>query len=236
VCFSYGGYQQTINFGSEVKSTRNLAKGIVAGLILVMVLYLAINFAYTRVIGFDKMKNASAIGALLCEAWFGKTGGKIFDLLMFLSVLGYVNIVLMSNPRVMYAMSQDNVLPKPFSYMHPKTQALLPGLTVVALITIIVTFFGKKVDNILGFTMFLDSIGMSFSAAALFILRKRKQNEAAVTGNIKKYIPYFTAFFVFAYCMIAVAVVISNWQAAATGIVLLLIALALYFLFYHKRS
>ena len=236
VCFSYGGYQQTINFGSEVKSTKNLAKGIVAGLVLVMVLYLAINFAYTQVIGFDKMKNASAIGALLCEAWFGKTGGKIFDLLMFLSVLGYVNIVLMSNPRVMYAMSQDGVLPKPFSYMHPRTRALLPGLTVVALITIIVTFFGKKVDTILGFTMFLDSIGMSFSAAALFILRKRKQNEGAVTGNIKKYTPYFTAFFVFSYFMIAVAVVISNWQAAATGIVLLLIALALYFIFYHKKS
>lgn len=236
VCFTYGGYQQTINFGSEVKETKSLAKGIIAGILLVMVLYLSINFAYTKVIGFDEMKNASAIGALLCEAWFGKTGGKIFDLLMYLSVLGYVNIVLMSNPRVMYAMSKDKVLPKIFSYKHPKTNALLPGLTAVALITIIITFFGKKVDNIMGFTMFLDSIGMSFSAAALFILRKRKQNEDAVTGKIKKYMPLFTAFFVFAYLMIAVAVVISNWRAAATGVVLLMIALFLYILFYHKKN
>jgi APA family basic amino acid/polyamine antiporter len=236
VCFSYGGYQQTINFGSEVKETKSLAKGIIAGLVLVMLLYLAINYAYTEVIGFDKMKNASAIGALLCEAWFGKTGGKIFDLLMFLSVLGYVNIVLMSNPRVMSAMSQDKVLPKVFSYQHPKTGALLPGLTAVALITVIITFFGKQVDNILGFTMFLDSIGMSTSAAALFILRRRKQNEHAVTSPIKKYMPLFTSFFVFAYFMIAVAVVISNWQAAVTGVILLLIALLLYFLFYHKKQ
>lgn len=236
VCFSYGGYQQTINFGSEVKQTKSLAKGIIAGILLVMLLYLAINFAYTRVIGFDEMKNASAIGALLCEAWFGKTGGKIFDLLMFLSVLGYVNIVLMSNPRVMCAMSEDKVLPKIFSYKHPKTNALLPGLTAIALITIIITFFGKQVDNILGFTMFLDSIGMSTSAAALFILRSRKQNEHAVNSKIKKYMPLFTAFFVFAYFMIAVAVVISNWKAAVTGVALLLVALLLYFLFYHKKN
>ncbi|MEO7264120.1 MAG: amino acid permease [Ferruginibacter sp.] len=236
VCFSYGGYQQTINFGSEVKETKSLAKGIVAGLILVMLLYLAINYAYTKVIGFDEMKNASAVGALLCEVWFGKTGGKIFDLLMFLSVLGYVNIVLMSNPRVMYAMSEDGVLPKIFAYKHPKTLALLPGLTAIAVITIIITFIGKGIDNILGFTMFLDSIGMSFSAAALFILRKRKQNEAAVTSNIKNYMPLFTGFFVFAYFMIAIAVVISNWKAAATGLILLLIALGIYFLFYHKKK
>lgn len=236
VCFSYGGYQQTINFGSEVKETRSLARGIIMGLVLVMCLYLAINFAYTKVIGFDEMKNASAIGALLCEAWFGRAGGKVFDLLMFLSVLGYVNIILMSNPRVMYAMSKDNVLPKIFSYKHPRTQALVPGLTAVALITIIITFFGKQIDNLLGFTMFLDSIGMSTSAATLFILRKRKQREEFVTGNLKQLTPVFTIIFVAAYFMIAVAVVISNWQAAVTGVVLLLIALVFYLVFYHKKS
>jgi APA family basic amino acid/polyamine antiporter len=188
------------------------------------------------VIGFDKMKNASAIGALLCEAWFGKIGGKIFDLLMFLSVLGYVNIILMSNPRVLFAMSNDKVLPRFFSYRHPRTGALLPGLTVVALVTVLVTFFGKKVETILGFSMFLDSIGMTLSAAALFILRKRKQNESAVTWPMKHYMPVLTSVFVFAYLMIAVAVVISDWKAAATAVVLLLVALMLYFFFYHKKT
>jgi APA family basic amino acid/polyamine antiporter len=60
------------------------------------------------------MKNATAIGALLCEVWFGSTGGKIFDFCMFLSVMAYVNVLLMSNPRVMYAMSEDKVFPAIF--------------------------------------------------------------------------------------------------------------------------
>lgn len=235
VCFAYGGYQQTINFGGEVKDTRIIPKGIIIGIIIVIVLYLLINVAYTQVIGYDKMKNASAIGALLCEAWFGKAGGKVFDALMFLSVLAYVNILLMSNPRVMYAMSQDRVFPKLFSYQHPKTGALVTGLLTFSVITIIVTFFGKGVDNILNFTMFLDSIGMSTSAATLFVLRKRKQNEAMITGAWNRFTPLLASFFVFSYFMIAVGVVIKDVQAALIGVGLLALFLAIYFIIYHKK-
>lgn len=236
VCFAYGGYQQTINFGGEVKDTRIIPKGIIIGIIIVILLYLLINVAYTQVIGYDKMKNASAIGALLCEAWFGKAGGKVFDALMFLSVLAYVNILLMSNPRVMFAMSEDRVFPKIFSYRHPKTEALVAGLATFSLITIIVTFFGKGVDNILNFTMFLDSIGMSTSAATLFVLRKRKQNQAMITGAWNRFTPVLAAFFVFSYFMIAVGVVIKDVKAALIGTGLLAIFLAIYYVFYHKRN
>lgn len=236
VCFSYGGYQQTINFGAEVKNTRILPKGIIIGMIIVILLYLLINYSYTEVIGYDKMKNASAIGALLCEAWFGKAGGKVFDVLMFISVLAYVNILLMSNPRVMFAMSQDKVFPKIFSYRSPKTQALVAGLTTFALITIVITFFGKGVDNILNFTMFLDSIGMSTSAASLFILRKRMQNEQMITGKWNKFTPLLAGFFVFSYFGVAIGVVIKDVNAALIGTGLLGFFLLLYFIFYYKKK
>jgi APA family basic amino acid/polyamine antiporter len=236
VCFSYGGYQQTINFGAEIKNNRILPKGILIGIIIVIALYLLINYSYTQVIGYDKMKNASAIGALLCEAWFGKAGAKVFDALMFLSVLAYVNILLMSNPRVMFAMSEDRVFPKMFSYRSPKRQALVAGLSVFALITIVITFFGKGVDNILNFTMFLDSIGMSTSAATIFILRKRMQNQQMITGNWNKFTPLLAGFFVFSYFGVAIGVVIKDITAAFIGTGLLVFFILLYFAFYFKKK
>lgn len=236
VFFSYGGYQQTINFGNEIKNTNILPKGIITGIIVTIILYAGINYAYTRVIGFEEMKNASAIGALLCEAWFGATGAKFFDMLMFLSVLAYVNVTLMSNPRVMYAMSEDKVLPKFFSIRHPKTQALTGGLTVFAALTIIITFLGKEIDNILGFTMFLDGIGMSVSAATIFILRKRKKNQSAVTGTWVRWTPFLAGVFVLSYTGIAIAVIIDKPMAALSGVVLLLFFASLYFIFYHKKQ
>lgn len=236
VFFSYGGYQQTINFGSEIKNTGILPKGIITGIIITIILYLGINFAYTRVIGFEEMKNVSAIGALLCEAWFGTTGAKFFDALMFLSVMAYVNVTLMSNPRVMYAMSEDKVLPKIFSLRHPKTQALTGGLTVFAAMTLIITFIGKEIDTILSFSLFLDSIGMGTSAATIFILRRRKKGQNNTHGAWTKWTPLLATIFVVSYTGIAIAVIIDKPIAALTGVMLLLFFAGLYFLFYHNKQ
>jgi APA family basic amino acid/polyamine antiporter len=85
------------------------------------------------------------------------------------------------------------------------------------MIAIVVTFFGKGVDSILNFTMFLDSIGMSTSAATLFILRKRMQGNDVTKGNWNKFTPVLATFFVFSYFMIAIGVVIKDLSAAVTG-------------------
>lgn len=233
VSFAFGGYQQTINFGAEAKKPSGIPKGILIGILIVVLLYLSINLAYTQVIGFDKMKNATAIGALLCEAWFGKAGAKVFDILMFVSVMAYVNVVLLSNPRVMYAMSMDKVFPKIFADRNEKTGALTAGLTVFSLITIAVSFLGKGVDPILNFSMFLDCIGMGSSAAALFILRNRQNKQL---GGFTRFTPFFAAFFILAYLVIATGVFIKDLNAALTGTGLLVLFLALYFIFYHRRQ
>ncbi|HMZ47065.1 MAG TPA: amino acid permease [Chitinophagaceae bacterium] len=236
VSFTYGGYQQTINFGEEVKNTRTMQRSIITGMFIVVLLYFAINYVYVHVIGFDKMKNATAIGALLTKAWFGNIGAKIFDACMFLSVLAYVNVVLLSNPRVMYAMSNDGVLPKIFSNKNNKTGVLIPGLTVFALTALIITFFGKGVDDVLSFSIFLDCFGMSLSAATLLILRKRKQGEENVKGFLKNITPVLCILFVIAYSIVAVAVVIDKPMAALTGVILLAVFMLVYFLFCHKKQ
>lgn len=236
VSFTYGGYQQTLNFGAEAKPGPSLHRGIIAGTLLAFCLYLAINYAYVQVIGFDKMRNATAIGSLLFEAWFGKTGGKVFDLAMFLSVMAYVNIILMSNPRVMCAMSEDGFLPKIFSRRHPRTGALTTGLTLYAILTIIITLIGKQIDQILSFTMFLDSIGMCTAAATLFILRRRGEGDARVTGSLGRFTPYLAGFFVFSYAMVAVAVVIQKPGAAGIGLGLLVALGLVYFGVVKRRA
>jgi APA family basic amino acid/polyamine antiporter len=129
----------------------------------------------------------------------------------------------------MYAMSKDGVLPKIFSYQHPKTGALVPGLIAFSAVTVVITFFGKGVDNILGFSIFLDSLGFITSAIALLILRKKKYNEHLVKGGLKNQMPVLAAFFIMAYCVVATAVVIDNWKAAMIGVGLLLLFVGIYF-------
>jgi len=238
VSFAFGGYQQTINFGAEAQKPSGIPRGILIGIVIVTLLYLSINLAYTKVIGYEPMKNATAIGALLCEAWFGKAGAKVFDGLMFLSVMAYVNVILLSNPRVMLAMSQDKVFPKLFGYRNEKTGAISNSLTIFALTTILISFLGKGIDPILNFSMFLDSIGMATSAAAIFILRKRQYASASIS-NKQEYsalTPYVAGFFIVAYIAIATGVFLKDPKAAWTGTILFFVFLTIYGLFYHNRK
>jgi APA family basic amino acid/polyamine antiporter len=66
------------------------------------------------VIGFEELKSAKNIAAIMASKVFGINAERILSVLLFLSVLAYVNILLMSNPRVMAAMSDDKILPPAF--------------------------------------------------------------------------------------------------------------------------
>lgn len=57
VSFTYGGYQQTINFGNEVKHpTKNIPRGIFIGIAIIIALYLLVSLSYYLLIGFDNIK------------------------------------------------------------------------------------------------------------------------------------------------------------------------------------
>ena len=65
-----------------------------------------------------------------------------------MAVLAYVNVLLLSNPRVMYAMSTDGILPKAFQKKDEKRDVLTVSLTVFAAICVIVLFFADKFENL----------------------------------------------------------------------------------------
>jgi APA family basic amino acid/polyamine antiporter len=72
VSFTYGGYQQTINFGAEVdKPNRNIPRGIFTGIFIIITLYLVINYAYVNVIGFEELKTSKNIAAIMASKVFG---------------------------------------------------------------------------------------------------------------------------------------------------------------------
>ena len=173
VSFTYGGYQQTINFGEEVeKPNENIPRGIFIGIFVIISLYLLINYAYVKVIGFEELKTSSNIAAIMASKIFGLQAERILSVLLFLGVLAYVNGLLLSNPRVMYAMAEDKILPSAFTKKN-KGEALTLALTVFAGTAALIVFWAQEFDKILSFTIFLDSFGMALSAGSIFIIRKR---------------------------------------------------------------
>ncbi|MBP7554929.1 MAG: APC family permease [Chitinophagaceae bacterium] len=228
--FTYGGYQQTINFGDEIeRPQRNIPRGIFIGILVIISLYMTVSFAYYKVIGFNELKETSGIAAIIAEKMFGPTGKYISSILLFVAVLAYVNVLLLSNPRVMYAMSEDGILPAAFRKKDEKRDVLTVSLTAFAAICIVVLFFAEQFNQILSFTIFLDSIGMATSAATIFILRKRTKHLDGTGIYTMKLYPVMPVIFIIAYLFVGTVIAITDPMYAVIGVSVFVAFLLLYF-------
>jgi APA family basic amino acid/polyamine antiporter len=230
VSFTYGGYQQTINFGEEVVNPKKtIPRGIFLGVIIIISLYLLINYAYVNVIGFEELKSAKNIAAIMASKVFGINAERILSVLLFLSVLAYVNILLMSNPRVMAAMSDDKILPPAFKKRNTKTETLTTSLTVFSILCVFIIFWAKEFDSILSFTIFLDCFGMAFSAGSIFIIRKKTPYLNGSGIYMMKFYPLLPLIFIAAYTFVGVSILITDTKISLVGLAVLAAFIILYF-------
>lgn len=233
VSFTYGGYQQTINFGEEIdKPNKNIPRGIFIAISVIIVLYFLINYAYVKVIGFEELKKSSNIAAIMASKIFGVYAERILSVLLFLGVLAYVNAVLLSNPRVMYAMAEDRILPRAFTKRNKK-EALTLALSVFAGVAAIIVFWAQEFDKILSFTIFLDCFGMALSAGSIFIIRKRTKHLNGTGIFSMKLYPLLPLVFIVAYTFVAISIALdyeNNGYAAFIGLGVLAFFTGLYFI------
>jgi APA family basic amino acid/polyamine antiporter len=234
VSFTYGGYQQTINFGNEVANpAKNIPKGIFGGILIIISLYLLVNISYYNIIGFTNMQNERDIAYVVVDKILGTKGALIFSFFLFIGVLSYVNALLMSNPRVMYAMSTEGSLPKWFGKEN-SNGVLTTSLTVFTIICIIILFFSQEFEEILSFTIFLDCFGMIASSATIFKLRKNTTYLNNTGIYQMKLFPLLPIVFMIAYAFVGISIAIDKPQTALIGAGVLLAFMALYFL--RKKS
>ena len=239
VSFTFGGYQQTINFGGEAKDAKRvIPRAIVVGLAIIITLYMGINYAYVKVIGFEQLKTAESIAAILAGKIFGPTGFVVLSVLIFLSVLGYANVNLLSNPRAMYAMGEEGALPKIFTIKTKKNDVMVVSLTIFTILSIFTLFYAKTFDKILNYTIFMDGAGMIFSAATIFYLRKKTANLDKKTIYTMKFYPIMPIIFIAAYLFVALSVYNEDPNAALNGIYIFFGFVAIYFItkFFRKTK
>ncbi|MCX2486049.1 APC family permease [Pedobacter sp. MR2016-24] len=231
VTFSFAGYTQTINLGGEVENAKTIVpKGIKIGLFIIISLYLLINYAYVKVIGFEELKTANSIAAILAGKIFGPAGYTILSGVIFLSVLGYVNVNLLSNPRAMYAMGEEKALPAVFAQKSKKTDVMVVSLTTFTALIIITLFFAQTFDKILNYSIILECIGTASSAATLFILRKKTAHLNNGTIYTLKWYPVVPILFISFFFFVGISIYQDDPSAALNGLLIFAGFIVIYFI------
>jgi APA family basic amino acid/polyamine antiporter len=181
------------------------------------------------VLGFEGLKNSNTLAADVARVLLGDVAFKVVAVIMFLSVMAYVNASIMSNPRVYYAMAEDKVLPAIFKKVNSRTQVQEFGVTIFVAFIVLTLFFSSSFIQVLGYVMFFDSISLITASAAIFVLRHRAKKSGEPEGIYKmKGYPWMPAFFILVYTLVNISVLISNPQASLIGFVLFLSGFPLY--------
>jgi APA family basic amino acid/polyamine antiporter len=240
VFFTYGGYQQTINFGGDIINPKsNIPKAIAVGIGVIIFLYVAVNFAYLKVLGLGGLQQTPTLAAKMMGVLFGSAGYKIMSVLLFFGVLAFVNVNVLSNPRVYYAMAEDGILPPIFKKVNPKTQVQEFGMSVFVALTLVVLFFVGSFATLLKYVMFFDTIGLSLAALTVFILRKRARNMDTSEIYTIKWFPLVPLIFIISYWFVTINIFITFKENPYAGLICLgcyVFGLIVYYIFAKKKS
>jgi amino acid transporter len=119
--FAFLGFESALNPSGEVKdSHRTVPRAVLYALVLVTVLYLAIQMVAEGVLGARLASETAAPLATVAGIVFGSWGSALMLVGALLSTFGYLTGDALTNPRVLFALSEDGVVPPWLSAVHPR--------------------------------------------------------------------------------------------------------------------
>jgi APA family basic amino acid/polyamine antiporter len=233
VLFAYGGWQTATFVAGEIKEpARNLSRGLIFGVIGVVLLYLAANVVYLRVLGTEGLANATAPASEVMRKALGNTGARIIATGIAISTLGFLSQSMLTAPRVYFAMAQDGLFFKQVAKVHPKTRAPIVAIALQGALAILIAFWGRY-EHILNYVVSMDFIFFGLTACCIFVFRKRegqRSHSIRTPGH-----PFTTLLFIAACWLVVMNTIIRYPGNTLIGMAILAAGVPAYF-FWSRRS
>ena len=222
VLFTIGGWQQLNMVAGEIRRPEwTIPRALTLGILIVIAIYLGANAVYVHVLGRDGLAASAAVAADTAVRLVGPVGGTLITIGAMLSILGFVNVVLLGNSRMPFAMARDGAFLAAAGRVHPRygTPHVAIGIMVV---WSLVLLFGTRGDlgALLSGVVFADWIFFGLGGASVFVLR-RKRPDAERPYKAFGY-PVLPALFVVAAVVGIVSAYVAAPKTSAFGTVLLL--------------
>ena len=237
VLFAYGGWQTATFVAAEIKQPeRNLPRGLIFGVIGVVILYLAANFVYLHVLGPNGLAATQAPASDVMRKSLGDFGARAIATGIAISTVGFLSQSMLTAPRVYFAMARDGLFFKSVATVHPKTHAPIVAIVLQGVMAAIIALWGRY-EQILNYVVSMDFIFFGLTAYSIFVFRKRAMNAVdeqrritTVPGH-----PFTTAIFVAACWLVVINTIIRYPSNTLIGVAILLAGIPAY-LFWQRRS
>ncbi len=181
--FAYGGWQHALWMAGEVRAPkRNVPLAILLGVVVVVVTYLLVNWAYLDLLGYSAVAASSALASDAVAAAWPATGKRLIGAAVAASAFGVLNAQLLSGPRLIYRMAADGHFWRVFATTGARLKTpWAASVSLAALGLILLALSGVNgVEKLLNGVVFLDSVFFLLTGAAVFVLLRRGRIERGV--------------------------------------------------------
>jgi APA family basic amino acid/polyamine antiporter len=224
IAFSYGGWQTASFMSAELRDPRrDLTRGLLIGVLGVVVLYLSMNFVYLGVLGADGLATTTTPASTAMQLVIGSRGAALTAVVIAISTLGFLSQGMLTAPRVYFAMAEDGLFFRSVAFVSKRTQVPVVAIALQGLLAIIIALSGRY-EQILNYVISSDFIFFALTASTLFVFRRRAGPDEVV-GYLVPGHPWTTALFIASSTLIVIGTVYSHpkeslvgWMILASGI------------------
>lgn len=238
---AYDGWNNLGFVAGEIKNPqKNIPRGLIGGLCICVLLYVATNEAYLFVLPIDEMKGSTLVAADAVRQGIGIIGGGFIAALVMISTAGAVNGNILPCARVIFALGKEKNFFEWCGRVHPRYHTPSNSLWLQCMWSCFFVLTGSF-DMLTDMFVFITWIFYGFTAYGIFILR-RKMPAAERPYTIWGYPVLPVIFIAFAILYFAMTLYndVNNYIAGKTPIInsvlgLILTALGIPFYWYFKR-
>ena len=180
-----------------------------------------------RVVG-----NVQTFAAQAGEVLFGRAGATVFSLIVVVAVLGSLAAVVMSAPRVYFAMARDGAFFRAAARVHPRYKTPAASIVAQTLFSILLVLTGS-LDAIANYVGFSITLFLGMAVAAVFVLRRRDPDAPRPFRTIGY--PVIPAIFVLACFAIVVNSFVTDTRRTLIGAAVIAAGIPLY-AFFRRRA
>lgn len=181
VLFTFSGWNEAAYISAEVRDARrNMIRALVGSIAVLTVLYLLVNVALLRGLGFAGVQTSEAVAADLVARRFGNTGAILMSIVVAVSALTSANATVLTGGRTSYALGRNFAgfkLFSPLGRWNGRVSSPINALLVQGAISFALVFAGawqrKGFEQTLVYTTPVFWFFLMLTGLSLIILRHR---------------------------------------------------------------
>jgi basic amino acid/polyamine antiporter, APA family len=174
VLWAYEGWQYaTFAAGESVNPRRDYPLAFLAGVFALMAVYLLANFGYVAALGVEGVANSNRVAATALATVISPVTVKLVTLVILISIFSAAHSIMLTSPRVYYAMAKDGLFFHRLAEVHPRFATPAFAIAGTAVWASLLAASGTF-EQLLTYVVFVGWSFYALAAATIFIYRKRE--------------------------------------------------------------